>query len=494
MAACLHASKALFRFVLLALNCLLSFGSYFCFDMPSVLQTRFQCNSSSFDLNTTTNFTNDCLDMSPAQYNLLYMIYAWTNAVIVIGAGFFIDKVGNQVGALTFSFLCVLGSSLFALGTHLRGTAALLPVMLLGRLLFGAGNGSLTIVQTRLSAFWFKDKELAMAFGVTLAFSRLGSVLNFLVTVSFADRFGLSWTLWGGAMLCCLGLVAAILVGILDRIGLKQLGVEETSNQNAKKLKFTDIKHFNLLYWLIALSIMFFYNGVFPFVADASKFIQDKYGYSQKDASYVSGAVYYLSMVLSPFLGYVVDIIGKRGVLTFACAILTTPVFILLAVTDLFPIILTLWLGLTYSLAAASMWPSIPLVVMQSAVGTAMGLVTSIQMIGIGLSNIIVGAILETKDQNKEEILLRWKYVMIFLLANNVLCILVSVALNVVDRARDKVLNLSRSQKRQLIASSDDSFDSRIGRSPSTDDDIRGNDVIIENGDREANENDPLLG
>ncbi|ESO08291.1 hypothetical protein HELRODRAFT_92341, partial [Helobdella robusta] len=294
------------------------------------------------------------------------------------------------VGALTFSFLCVLGSSLFALGTHLRGTAALLPVMLLGRLLFGAGNGSLTIVQTRLSAIWFKDKELAMAFGVTLAFSRLGSVLNFLVTVSFADRFGLSWTLWG-----------AILVGILDRIGLKQLGMEETSNQDAKKLKFTDIKHFNLLYWLIDLSIMFFYNGVFPFVADASKFIQDKYGYNQKDASYVSGAVYYLSMVLSPFLGYVVDIIGKREALTFACAILTTPVFILPAVTDLFPIILTLWLGLTYSLAAASMWPSIPLVVMQSAVGTAMGLVTSIQMIGIGLSNIIVGAILETKDQNK---------------------------------------------------------------------------------------------
>jgi len=30
-----------------------------------------------------------------------------------------------------------------------------------------------------------------------------------------------------------------------------------------------DIKHFNALFWLLALSIMFFYNGVFPFVADA---------------------------------------------------------------------------------------------------------------------------------------------------------------------------------------------------------------------------------
>jgi len=40
------------------------------------------------------------------------------------------------------------------------------------------------------------------------------------------------------------------------------------------------------------------------------------------------------------------------------------------------------------------MWPSIPLVVHQSAVGTAMGITSSLQWIGIGVSNVIVGAIL----------------------------------------------------------------------------------------------------
>lgn len=43
-----------------------------------------------------------------------------------------------------FSFLCVLGSSLFALGSHFKGTPYLLPLMLTGRLVFGSGNGSLT--------------------------------------------------------------------------------------------------------------------------------------------------------------------------------------------------------------------------------------------------------------------------------------------------------------------------------------------------------------
>ena len=70
-------------------------------------------------------------------------------------------------------------------------------------------------------------------------------------------------------MLCGLGFVSAIIVSFLDRIGVKQLGMDSNMQQESKKLKFTDIKHFSSLYWLLALTIMFFYNGVFPFVADS---------------------------------------------------------------------------------------------------------------------------------------------------------------------------------------------------------------------------------
>jgi len=55
-----------------------------------------------------------------------------------------------------------------------------------------------SVVQSRITAFWFRDKELAMAFGITLAFSRLGSVLNFISTAHIYEAFGLLWTLWTG--------------------------------------------------------------------------------------------------------------------------------------------------------------------------------------------------------------------------------------------------------------------------------------------------------
>lgn len=48
------------------------------------------------------------------------------------------------VGVFVFSLLTVLGSSIFALGSHFKGSPYLLPMMLTGRLLFGSGNGSLT--------------------------------------------------------------------------------------------------------------------------------------------------------------------------------------------------------------------------------------------------------------------------------------------------------------------------------------------------------------
>ncbi|XP_067859391.1 lysosomal dipeptide transporter MFSD1 isoform X1 [Heptranchias perlo] len=438
------AERAYYRFVVLFFNCLLTFGPYFCFDIPSVLQEQLQGNLTCPN-STVTNGTTDCVEglgMTPQQYNLLYAIYAWTNAVVVILAGFLIDKLGNGVGIFLFSILVVLGSATFALGSHFKGTSYLLPLMLIGRLLFGSSNGSLIIVQNRITAFWFKDKELSLAFGLTMAASRLGSVLNFFLTQSFKASFGIQWTLWGGTLLCVLSFVSAVIVSILDKVGTKQLGLDDVLQQESKKMRFQDIRYLSLRYWLLVFTIMFFYNGIFPFVADASKFIQDKYsGYSQQEASYIAGAVYDSSLVLFAIAGILIDYVGLRGIFAMACAVLTLPVFALLAFTFVSPLVSTIWLGVTYSFAAASLWPSIPLVVPQANFGTAMGLATSVQMIGIGLCNLIVGQILGNKSSDLKIPVWRWQQMMIFMLANTISCIITSIILNIVDKRQGSTLN-----------------------------------------------------
>uniref|UniRef100_A0A3Q2C7L1 Lysosomal dipeptide transporter MFSD1 n=1 Tax=Cyprinodon variegatus TaxID=28743 RepID=A0A3Q2C7L1_CYPVA len=435
------AEKAYYRFMVLFFNCLLTFGSYFCFDIPSVLQDQFQGNLTCPNV-TLINGTVDCVEglgMSPQQYNLLYAIYAWTNAVVVIMAGFLIDKLGNRFGVFLFSFLCVLGSSLFALGSHFRGTPYLLPLMLTGRLLFGSGNGSLTIVQNRITAFWFKGKELALAFGLTLAFSRLGSVLNFFLTQKFEEKYGMQWTLWGGALLCVLGFVSAIIVSALDKVGMKQLGLDGAIREESRKVVSLPRSH-----------------QCVQKTGESSRSIKDKYSdYSQKEAAYIAGAVYDSSLVLSASVGILIDYVGLRGVFAVACAIFTLPVFGLLAFTFVPPLVSTIWLGVTYSFAAASMWPSIPLVVPQATLGTAMGLATSIQMVGIGVSNLIVGQILGTKSSEAKIPLWRWQRMMIFMLANTICCIVTSVLLNFVDHRQGGTLNKTTKRSGQTEGDSE---------------------------------------
>lgn len=48
------------------------------------------------------------------------------------------------------------------------------------------------------------------------------------------------------------------------------------------------------------------------------------------------------------------DYVGLRGIFAGACAILTLPVFGLLAFTFVPPLVSTIWLGVTYSFAAVS--------------------------------------------------------------------------------------------------------------------------------------------
>ncbi len=51
------------------------------------------------------------------------------------------------------------------------------------------------------------------------------------------------------------------------------------------------------------------------------------------------------------------DYVGLRGVFAVACAVLTLPVFGLLAFTFVAPLVSTIWLGVTYSFAAVSLAP-----------------------------------------------------------------------------------------------------------------------------------------
>ncbi|KAF9095708.1 hypothetical protein BGX27_001220 [Mortierella sp. AM989] len=89
------------------------------------------------------------------------------------------------------------------------------PAMILGRVLFGAGE-SLAVTQAAITVKYFRGKELAMALGINLCIARLGSVLNDIITPYIWSRSSVPTAFWGGFVSCILSFMTACVLVTLD--------------------------------------------------------------------------------------------------------------------------------------------------------------------------------------------------------------------------------------------------------------------------------------
>lgn len=174
------------------------------------------------------------------------------------------------------------------------------------------------------------------------------------------------------------------------------------------KFKFKDLKQFNRLpFWLVTMSCVIIYMVIFPYVQYSADMLKERYGFGSSSGTYYA-LPYIISGVMSPILGITIDKIGKR-----ALFIMTSSVLILLAalITMLIPsstpeegpeylcLIPLILLGIGYSVYAAALWGCIPYTVPARLVGTAYGLCTAIQNIGLTISPLVGGVILDKTDK-----------------------------------------------------------------------------------------------
>ena len=164
-----HPSRMFYRGVVLILICNITFGSYYCYDIPGALKG---------DL--FSHFPG----MTQLQYNLLYSLYSWPNTVQVFFGGYIIDRyLGVRCGCAICCIVLVAGQALVCLGVQVRDV----EMVLSGRFLFGIGGETLAVAQSAYAAQWFKGAELATAFGIVLSFSRIGSAVNFDISPAVVE-------------------------------------------------------------------------------------------------------------------------------------------------------------------------------------------------------------------------------------------------------------------------------------------------------------------
>ncbi len=375
----LHPSRRPYRFAVLLFAAAMIFGSYFAYDSLGAIENLLMAE----------------MGIGRNAVGATYTMYSLAAIPAVLAGGFLIDRLGTRRASLIFSALVVIGAVLVALAPNLGTIYA-------GRLIFGMGSESLIVCQSAILARWFSGKELALAFGIALTVSRLGTLFSFNTEALVAERFGIAGALWLAAGLCGLSLLSNLVYNLLDRRAERVLDLTETGSGD--RIVVSDIARFPPSFWFVTLLCLTFYSAIFPFTALSTDFFHDKWGLPLTAADEGAGfltqvlsnylhlfstapgttsIVILASMLCAPFAGRLVDRIGRRASLMVAGAVLMVVAHLTLGLTHLPPAAPMGVLGAAFVLVPASMWPSVPLLVDKQRVGTAFGLMTAIQNVGL---------------------------------------------------------------------------------------------------------------
>jgi MFS family permease len=389
------------RWSVLILVSIVMAANYYFYDALSPLKSILQAKLS---------FTN-------SEYGTLMAAYSFSNVFLFMAVlgGIILDKLGIRITGFSFTFLMAIGSILTAYGasetfssgglgyglfnSFLTKYSPELKMMIFGFFLFGLGAETSIVVITKIVVKWFRGKELAFALGINLAIARVGQGLafNFSRPLSTEDF----WTrpIWFAAILLSLALVLYMIYMIIDKKFDKyfhyQASIDET-----EKFVFSDIFKFitKPSYIFITLLCVTFYAAFFPLLKYLPDLLHNKYGFDADYAGNLTSIPVYSTVLFTPIFGWFVDNKGKGATVMIFSSILLIISFLLITFTSLTPFIPLSLLGISFSLIPAAMWPSVAKIVEEKALGTAYGLMFSLQNWGLFLLPILIGVVLDRSN------------------------------------------------------------------------------------------------
>jgi nitrate/nitrite transporter NarK len=402
-------------------------------------------------------------DYTNTHYGLFISFYSIPNTFLLMAVlgGVILDKFGIRRTGFWFVFFMALGAILTAYGasnyyreggfahqffsSFLTGYSPELKMMLLGRFFFGLGAETSIVVVSKILVKWFKGKDLALAFGLKVGFGRLGTFAALQLSPRFAEGYQLSTAIWFAAVLVLIGLLVFMIYMLLDIRYDKEVATS-ADKPKSDPFKFADIGKIlsNPAFIYIALLCVTFYSAVFPFLAFAPDLFLNKFGISNIESGEITSLLPLGTLIFTPLFGFLIDRYGKAATAMIFGSALLLIIHLNFAFTDLAPQIPMILLGISFSLVPAAMWPTMVKLVKEKQIGTAYGLMYSIQNLGLFAFPILSGWILDLTNPG-EPATLNYTPTMIMFAGLGFLGLIFAVLLKVEDKRKgfgvDKALN-----------------------------------------------------
>lgn len=362
---------------------------------------------------------------SGTQYGLFVAFYSIPNTFLLMAVigGVILDKLGIRRTGFLFVFFMAFGAFLTAYGaskiysndgvgygfmqSFLPDYSPELKMMLLGRFFYGLGAETSIVVVSKILVKWFKGKDLALAFGLKVGFGRLGTFAALQISPVIADGGAhLNVAIWLAAILVGTGLLAMVIYILFDTKLNSQIEKVEAKAEK-ERFKMSDIVKIvgNKTFLYIALLCVTFYSAVFPFMAFAPDFFFHKFGMSYELSGQIASLLPLGTLIFTPLFGFLIDKYGKAASAMIVGSMVLVIVHLGFTFTMIYPYVPMILLGISFSLIPAAMWPSLVKLVDYKQIGTAYGLMYSIQNIGLFATPIAAGAILDATNPGNPDTL-----------------------------------------------------------------------------------------
>ena len=341
----------------------------------------------------------------------------------LIFAGIILDKMGIRFTGLLSAGLMVAGATIKFVGitdwfqttelcawldswwTALPGSAKMAS---LGFMIFGCGCEMAGTTVSKAIAKWFQGKEMAMAMGLEMAIARLGVFAVMWLAPMISNRYDQSIVAPVAfcTALLVIGLLSYTVFVFMDRKLDSQLIAagemkEEKSSDEEFHLRDLGKIFTSKMFWLVALLCVLYYSAIFPFQRYAPNFLEVTLGIDAESAARLFSCFPILAMVLTPFLGALLDFKGKGATMLMVGAIIMIGCHLSFAfILPMFPsqglaLLLIVTLGVSFSLVPAALWPSVPKIIDEKILGSAYCVIFWIQNIGLCLVPLLIGLVLD---------------------------------------------------------------------------------------------------
>lgn len=420
-----HKRHLFLRVFCLVLMCVICFGDYINFDVPGALIQ---------DLKAALGLKED----DDAKMGVLYSVYTFPNIVVVLLGGYMIDRIGLRFTTLFFTALVVAGSVLMALAQQF----GLYWLAVVARFVYGLGGESVYVCVDAILCEYFDQAQLSIAMTIQAAFLNLGDLVTFSGVPRIAELYDVAVALWFVAAVCACAFVAAVVWVVIDKLyepeveseaeaepaserseaalesaelpavylrerkpsdaahrqhasvvmrtkplpSLKVIAPQTLPQRLAKRMRVFDVR-----FWTLALTAASLSAATTTFSGFAPDLLLTRFPtLSQTDATTIVSSISIANIVATPVLGVLFSRMRQVSIglcVTFGMALMSVAHFYLGCMPHSWPA----WppmaiIGAVYALLSAALWPTLPLVVRESRIGTAYGFLYA-------LTNAIVSAL-----------------------------------------------------------------------------------------------------